>query len=272
MDVSIILALTIATIGLLSYLAKRNARQEHIDGVNKTDSASSEIGTEINEGKSTENTYTSIAPPPYIVFSVNGKESKIDIGTLSKSNQMVDDRRKRRARLELREHRRERHYYIWAILRYMVCYDELVNSTNFYDYRKALANYNESLDRLKEDPPAEVYFDIAFRFCQTEYYKRKCEHPITQEETLIVRNWRDKTIDPNIPLNKVIGSYQVYWDEVLASYKRPSARKDRLQYLIEKLEEFKMWPELKSAPGLTDKINDLQQHYSGLLEKEEGCM
>lgn len=202
---------------------------------------------------------------PNFVLSVNGKESIIEVGNSLSTDYSKDAHEKKRHRLKLREQRRERKYFIWEILRYMISRQELANSSDFYNLRKTLVDYNNSLERLNNDVPSNEHFEIAFRFCQSELYKGKCNHALTKDEMQIIRDWRTQTLNIKEILEKVANSYMEYWDEVLASYKRPSARTDRLKYLDEKLDEFSKWPEIQSIEGANNTIHQLRQHYSNML-------
>lgn len=200
-----------------------------------------------------------------ISFSSNGTSGTVvKERVVEDKEKAVKERCKKRARLELRERRCERQNYVWAILRYIISYEEFANSADFYDFKKSLAAYKESLKRLEDNPPNSEHFDIAFRFCQAEVFKGKCEHPITKEEMQIIRNWKTEKLDAKQTVGKMANSFMEYWDEVLASYKRPSARINRLKYLNEQLDEFAKWPEMQAINGAHDIIQNLKRHYSDM--------
>lgn len=170
----------------------------------------------------------------------------------------------RRTRLQLREKRRIRQHKIWCILRFFISYQDLYCSQNFYEYRDNLKNYRDAISSLEKEDVMESDFRIAFRFCSIKNNTGKCDRAITQSEKEIALNWKDYKIDLSEVLFNVLVSFQDYWDEVVMSYKKPSARQNRIKYLIDKLEEFKTWPELKNISGLIAKISQLQRHYSEL--------
>ena len=174
----------------------------------------------------------------------------------------------RRERLKLRESRSERQRRIWLILRYLVTYDSLSNSQDFYEFRENHSAYQQALEALRGEKPSRLEFDTAFRFCSLKFRKGECERNISSEEKQIALNWESNSINLPIILENVLESYKAYWGDMLTSYKKPSARINRLNYLVEKLEEFKTWPEIATVPDLVYKIEQLQVYFSNILKKE----
>lgn len=172
-----------------------------------------------------------------------------------------------RERHRLRFARLERHNRIWLILRYFVTHEDLCNSQSFYEYRENLAEYQNAKKELDTSELTSSDFDIAFRFCDIKFKKGECERRITLQEKQIIYSGKEDDVNMANIIGGVIISYKEYWDEVLGSYKKESERKKRICYLVERLGEYKDWPELQGYPELVEKIVDLQKYYSGLIIK-----
>ena len=170
----------------------------------------------------------------------------------------------RRERRQLRERRRLRHYQVWCILRTVNSYSDLLNSQNFYEYRENLAAYNQSINTLKSENIEKESYETACRFCQIEYLKGKCNRHITLSEFEILKSG-NLEIDEIILLKSVIDVFKDYWDATLASYQKDSARKNRLRYLVEKLEDFKSWPEICKYAQIVESLSSLQAYYQQLI-------
>lgn len=168
----------------------------------------------------------------------------------------------KRGQLLLREKRRQRHHKIWCALRFLVSCDNLLCSHNFNDYRNNLKAYRQAVAYLEEEGVTKSDFVIAFRFCDVENKSGRCERGITQMEKEDALNWRSYDVNHVAILKQVLVLYQEYWDDVLASYKRQSARESRLKYLVENLEEVKSWPEIQDYTEIIEGVSHLQAYYS----------
>lgn len=201
---------------------------------------------------------------PYYSVNVYTNGEKTSEITISPAT--VEKREyKKRPNLAFLEARRERQGKVWAIFRYMNAYYDLLNSSDFYEYKASLSEFNESREKLKVEKPSKIHFDIAFRFCNIKNCIGECEYKLQDNDIIKVRKWKTDTINHSELIENVSKSYKEYWDEVLNSYKRHTARANRLKYLIEKLSEYKQWPELQVVPGAIEQIKILERHF---LEQE----
>lgn len=184
--------------------------------------------------------------------------------TESYSNKLREDSRKQ---LYTRDRRRKRHTRIWSVLRFMVTYNDLMNSKNFYDIRNGRKAHEEAKGRMRKEHVEENDIETAIRFCRMENFYGTCQYSLNNSEIEQLYKWQNIQISEKELLNNVLESYQSYWNEVLNSYKRPSARKNRLNYLIEDLDEVLSLPYIQEYPDITEKIKALQYSYSVELTK-----
>lgn len=164
-----------------------------------------------------------------------------------------------------REERRNRKHKIWVVLRYMVAYNDLVESQDFHSFQNNLTEYENAKEDLNKYSPCADFFHVAFRFCKIEYYSGACDKALTDHDIQDVLNWRTNTIDKHKIVESVLESYIDYWDSVLASYKRPSARIKRLQYLVQNLEDVSKLSYIQEFPDILSRIKNLQDLYISQL-------
>lgn len=174
--------------------------------------------------------------------------------------------KEKRALRYKRADKRERKLIIWRVLRYMITYRDLSSSSNFHEYKNNIASHNHAVEELKISKPDKYHLEAAIRFCQIEYLCGRCDYELTQEDIDLLENWETKTIDNNRILNDILTTYKEYWDNVLDSYTRPSARIKRLQYLIQDLQEVMKMPFLQNTPNVLNNIKELQDYYQSLLK------
>ena len=160
-----------------------------------------------------------------------------------------------------REERRNRQNKIWAILRYVLAYDNLLTSADFYSFYNNLTEYENAKQKLWESSPDDYSLRTAVRFCRLEYYNGVCDHELTEKDIKAIYNWQSITIDIHDILTKVLISYKEYWDDVLASYKRQSARIKRLRYLVDNLEDVSKSSYIQEYPDIIHGVKELQETY-----------
>ena len=156
-----------------------------------------------------------------------------------------------------------RHKKIWAVLNYAKSLEAIYDSSNFYDLEKALIEYQNAFARF-DDPdfhPSEGEIQCAFRFCDIQYCIGKCQHYLTEEEKRNISNWSFYTLDYMNILNAVSKRFRTYWDDVLGAYKKKNAFLNRLDYLINHLDEVKHRKNLSTIPRIEDYVNELQVYY-----------
>ena len=178
-----------------------------------------------------------------------------------------DDHDPHKTTRRARDHRLKRHTRIWSVLRFMTTYDQLINTTDFHSYERNKSQYEESWGRMRKEHACDSDIETAIRYCRMENFYGTCQHPLSPQEITLIRQWRDIQINEEELLYKVLDSYQEYWNEVLNSYKRPSARKNRLVYLVDDLENIMTLPFLLQYSDVINKIKFLQTSYIQSLEQ-----
>lgn len=196
---------------------------------------------------------------PKIMVSINGGEYRETKYDNSKKN--------RRERGTIRENRMIRKRKIWTVLRYMTTYKYLIKSSDFYSFKKNLTDYNYAKGELRKLHPDNYSFDAAIRFCRMENYYGTCDYLLTDDDVNFILNWQSNSIDVHDTLKKVLASYKRYWDGVLSSYVRPSARIKRLQHLIEDLENIMNLPYIQEHLDVLQGVKELQSQYQSQLNE-----
>lgn len=192
----------------------------------------------------------------------NGEYKKLNLQSSLKER---EERKKRRELLYAKDARRKCKNQIWAILRYMVTYRALQDSTNFYNYKKNWEEFNKAVGTMKKMQPDDYCFNAAFRFCQMENYYGTCAYTLTNDDIEYVRNWKVNNLNIEDVLQIITESYKTYWDNVLSSYVRPLARTKRLQYLVDDLEEVMALPEIQEHSKIIEQVKNLQKYYLSQL-------
>lgn len=195
---------------------------------------------------------------PKIMVSINGGEYR---------ETKYGNSKNRRERGTIRENRMIRKRKIWTVLRYITTYKYLINSSDFYSFKKNLTDYNYAKGDLRKLHPDNYSFDAAIRFCRMENYYGTCDYLLTDDDVNFILNWKSNSIDVHDTLKKVLASYKRYWDGVLSSYVRPSARIKRLQHLIEELENIMNLPYIQEHLDVLQGVKDLQSQYQSQLNE-----
>lgn len=142
-----------------------------------------------------------------------------------------------------------------------------MHSENFYDLDKSIGDFQDSKARLFEEhySPTNEEIDTAIRFCTIGYTLGRCSHQLTLNEKYDIYHWETYFFNNLFIINNVADSFKTYWDDVLADYKRPSARLNRVNYLINHLNEMKEKETMQLLPNFEEKINELILYYQSLL-------
>lgn len=173
--------------------------------------------------------------------------------------------KEKRALRYKRADKRERKLIIWRVLRYMITYRDLSSSSNFYEYKNNIASHNQAVEELKSSNPDVYHLEAAIRFCQLEFLAGRCDYELTDEDIDALRNWETKPIDLQKVLRDVLAAYKEYWNDVLKSYTSAAARKKRLEYLINNLDEIMTLPGLHDSPAILKEAEALQSQYKSQL-------
>lgn len=168
-----------------------------------------------------------------------------------------------RERLKLRGKRRQRHNVVWCILRLIITYRDLVSSSNFHDFKNNKDAYLIAKNEYKEYSPDRGLIEVAIRLCQYKYKQGNCDHKLSDNEICAIYKLIDTPIDYEALLCQVTLSFETYWDDVLVSYAKPSARTKRIKYLIE--ETKRLIKEYAQYPMLIERIKELQLRYEAML-------
>lgn len=198
---------------------------------------------------------------------VNVTKGEITPSSIENIKRQSSDSIKSRKHLKyIRYDRRERHKRVWAVLRFMVSIKEVHNSINFYDLDKAINEYEISYNRLKDPDftPTSSEIALAIRFCTHKYYQGNCDYKLSHEEENAIYNWETFCLEKKKILSKTIMSFKEYWEETLSGYKRISAKKNRINYLINHLIEMKGKESLSQIPNFKEQIDELISYYSSL--------
>lgn len=168
--------------------------------------------------------------------------------------------------MRVRDKRHERKHTIWRVLRFMVTYKSLMaETTNFYQFRDNYDAFKTAKGEMRKRHPDTNALNTAIRFCRMEYFYETCDHKITDNDIQSLYKWRELNINEEELLNNVLTSFEMYWKEVLASYVRPSARTNRINYLIQELANIKEMKEIQPYPIVLSRIDQIQQQYKDML-------
>lgn len=168
-----------------------------------------------------------------------------------------------RKQVNLRGKRQERHHTIWSVIRFMTTYKKLIEeTTNVYQFRDNYQAFKIAKGEMRKRHPDACNLNTAIRFCQMEFFYGTCDHKLNEHDIQTLYNWRELNIDEEQLLNNVLSSFESYWKDVLDSYVRPSARINRINYLIQELANIREMKELQPYPIILSRIDRLQQQYN----------
>lgn len=185
--------------------------------------------------------------------------------TVSTNKEEISTYRSRMDLLRKRDDNRTRKRHAWAILRFMKSIESIESSKNFYDLDMAICDFQEAKTRLREEHyhPTNKEIDLAIRFCSIQHVQGVCLHQLTTDETYNIHNWDTLTINESF-IPDVATSFKTYWDDVLGNYQKPSARKNRICYLIKHLNEMKEKDSLQQVSKINEQISKLISYYESL--------
>ncbi len=162
--------------------------------------------------------------------------------------------------------RRERHNRIWGILRFMLVihsFNERMNS--FYDYQNRMKDYESAISFINADHrPTIQDINLVIRLCRIKYSCGKCDYEVKEVDVSYIYNWYSYQIDHKKILEGIIPLFREYWDGVLLEYKGISAKKNRIEYLIDLLEDIREKDYIISN-SLDDRISELIDYYEKSL-------
>lgn len=156
----------------------------------------------------------------------------------------------------------------WGVIRRYEIIKNLQNATTLYDVKNLINHWNHTqniISEIKDVQLSDSDMEVIRRFIRKEQYFNRCEYVCD-----IVMSLEDYNSKENLDIQKYLlnayVNYQAYWDEVLGNYKRPAAKKKRLQELIEALDRDSHDP-LTAFSEVRKKISDLRIEYCNMLNK-----
>ena len=176
------------------------------------------------------------------------------------------DYKSHREQMKLRDKRRERRHTIWVVLQFMITYKKLMeNTTNFYQFKDNYTAFKTAKGNMRKRHPDANALNTAIRFCRMEYFYETCERKLTDDDIQSLHKWGELNINEEELLSNVLTSFDMYWKGVLDSYVRPSARTNRINYLIQELANIREMKELQPYPTILSRIDQIQQQYYDIL-------
>lgn len=160
----------------------------------------------------------------------------------------------------------ERNHRIWSILKLVVTIKDVYESLSFYELDKNRKEYFITYERLKNEigifDKREI--DIAIRYCKIKRAQDECDYNVSQEVESLFYDWENFQIDWIGVFHFVKETFKQYCDEVLANYKKPSARSKRIAYLINHLSEIKAKDWIIQSKDYVDEVDNLIEYYKAI--------
>lgn len=158
-------------------------------------------------------------------------------------------------------------YQAHQVLGYFFCYHNNFQDLNsFYDLNNAIKDLDEIISRLDSEPICDMSIKLAIRYCRIQYMKGECTYCLSKEdeEKLLKRAWEYPNTEESI--RHIIPVFKDYWDGVLQSYKRSSARVNRLNYLVNLLDGVLEKPYVQQYDSAKAEVANLRDYYIKQLE------
>lgn len=159
-----------------------------------------------------------------------------------------------------------RHRRVWAVLRFIKEFENIQTSENFYELDKSITEFEVAKERLYEEDytPGLEDLSTAIRFCLHQQATHKCAHRLSKNEIEKIYDWRLFSYNKHEPLVNAAKRFKLYWDEVLESYKKQSAKCKRNEYVVNHLLEMKEKDTFLNIPNSKEIFDDLIEYYSSL--------
>lgn len=181
-----------------------------------------------------------------------------------------DQSKVKRSKDELREikwEKLQRRILRWCVIRQYTIILSLKESKSLYEVKKLYDSWNFVKSRLRDVNDFCIDtrdLDIIRRFIQIKQKNGHCDYEnipdITLEDYLNLPE-----PDYEMPLLSAYANYEIYWDNVLMSYKRPSYKISRLKDLICTLKNNLNEP-MTNYPAVQDRITALIEKYDNNLK------
>lgn len=112
--------------------------------------------------------------------------------------------------------------------------------------------------------PKRLHYEAAYNICLDDFKKNKISFNTTLFTIERIINWKYGNNNEEEILSNILNKFIIYWDNVLKTYIRPSARIKRIHYLIDRLITLKQKPFVSACPIFIQKIDALQNKYRKL--------
>lgn len=157
-------------------------------------------------------------------------------------------------------------HYAQELLHLIFVAEDVMFSENFYDLDKRIGDFLQARSEMlkKQIHLTSDEIDIVIRLCRFYHSKGICQHELSQPEIRNIHNWETYSFNDIFIINNVAASFKAYWDDVLAGYKRPSARLNKINYVINHLNKMKGKVTIQQLPNCEEKINELILYYKSL--------
>ena len=156
------------------------------------------------------------------------------------------------------DEREKRNYNNWLAYRLITSYKDFMDSSSFYDFEKKSEEFSIIKKEALSKGLTNSNINVAIRYCRFQYYQKECNYKFKRADIKKLEQWKDLSVN-DISIESLIN--KVYWDDMLLNYKGPSARVNRLKFLVENLEELKEKPYIRQSSVLLQKIQDLKTYY-----------
>ena len=174
-------------------------------------------------------------------------------------------------RMEHRERRYTNRSAIWPLFLVMKQIDDLREWTDidYGNYKDIVKNITATLSIIRENPPSDYQYLLAYRLAGIKYAQGECRRRVSLEEIKAIDKWEPNPDYEIYYILRDLYNFDVYWDSVLNSYKRPAARIKRLKYLIDSMDSFLQNSEYNRFPQAISRIESLRSKYVALLDKAD---
>lgn len=135
---------------------------------------------------------------------------------------------------------------------------------SFYDYEKLYIELIDTHKNILKMQPKHFQYEIAYNICLNNLKHNNIYFNTDLFTLERIINWKYADNNEEIILSNILNKFIIYWDNVLKTYVRPSARIKRIQYLIDRLITLKQKPFILAFPSLIQEIDTQLNEYTKL--------
>ena len=138
------------------------------------------------------------------------------------------------------------------------------NVESFYDYEKSYTELIDIHKNILEIQPKHSHYETAYNICLNNFktnniYFNTCMFTLER-----IINWEYAANNEEYILSNILNNFIIYWNNVLKTYIKPSARIKRIHYLIDSLTTLKQKPFILAFPSFIQKIDTQLNEYTRL--------